>query len=227
MKDNQAAQENGTSTKERLLQAATGIFADKGFVSATVREICQAAGVNVAAVNYYFGDKEKLYAAVLWNVFEEYGTSKEREIAPDPSLAPEERLARLIRTEVRYLYQTQSEKESSGQHFSLFLMEMAHPSPSLGAVVERFIRPDYEQTLEILRDILGKDTPRKVLDRCCDSLWGPIMQQIFTWPINDLLTSERTRPAEDPDELAEHITTMTLGGLAALKKELDKQRNKS
>lgn len=227
MKQEQAAQEHEPTTKERLLQAAIEVFANKGFVSATVREICQAAGTNVAAVNYYFGDKEKLYAAVLWHVFEEYGTSKERETVLEPGLTPEERLARFIRTEVRYLYQTTSEKECSGQHFSLFLMEMAHPSPSLSTVVDRFIRPDYEQTLEILRGILGKDTPRKVLDRCCDSLWGPIMQQIFTWPIDSLLTPERTHPAENPDELAEHITTMTLGGLAALKEELDKQRNKS
>ena len=52
------------TTKDRLLEAACTIFADKGFRDATVAEICEAANANIAAVNYYFGDKEKLYDEV-------------------------------------------------------------------------------------------------------------------------------------------------------------------
>ena len=47
--------------RTRMLNAAGPIFADKGFAAATVREICQQAEVNLAGVNYYFGDKERLY----------------------------------------------------------------------------------------------------------------------------------------------------------------------
>ena len=52
-------------TREKVLCAAGKIFADKGFKAATVREICQEAGVNLASVNYYFGDKERLYIAAV------------------------------------------------------------------------------------------------------------------------------------------------------------------
>src|SRR3954468_6586493 len=48
-------------TKARLLEAAGEEFAEKGFECATVRSICQRAGANLAAVNYHFGDKERLY----------------------------------------------------------------------------------------------------------------------------------------------------------------------
>ena len=48
-------------TKERLMEVAGQVFAEKGFRDATVREICQRAGANLAAVNYHFGDKERLY----------------------------------------------------------------------------------------------------------------------------------------------------------------------
>ena len=45
--------------------AAGGVFASRGFRDATIREICQAAGANIAAVNYHFGDKEALYLEVI------------------------------------------------------------------------------------------------------------------------------------------------------------------
>jgi AcrR family transcriptional regulator len=52
-------------TQQRLLDAAEILFADKGFDAVSVRDIAGAAGVNVAAVNYHFGGKERLYRTVL------------------------------------------------------------------------------------------------------------------------------------------------------------------
>jgi len=53
-----------TKTKERILRAAFEVFAKRGFHNTTVRDICQKADVNVAAINYYFNTKEKLYEEV-------------------------------------------------------------------------------------------------------------------------------------------------------------------
>src|SRR5262245_24821583 len=54
-----------SETRERLLDAAARVFAARGFHQATVREICDLAKANIAAVNYHFQTKERLYAAVL------------------------------------------------------------------------------------------------------------------------------------------------------------------
>lgn len=66
-----AVSENSTragreaDTRERLIRAALRIFADRGIASATLREITDEAGANVAAVNYYFRSKEELTRTVL------------------------------------------------------------------------------------------------------------------------------------------------------------------
>lgn len=50
--------------QDRLLDAAEQLFSEHGFDGASVRDIATAAGCNIAAVNYYFGGKDKLYTEV-------------------------------------------------------------------------------------------------------------------------------------------------------------------
>ena len=50
--------------KERLLMAGLKIFAEKGYNGSTFRDICEAAGSNIASINYYFSDKTGFYFAV-------------------------------------------------------------------------------------------------------------------------------------------------------------------
>lgn len=49
----------------QIMQAAEGLFADKGFDGTSVRDIAEAAGVNLAMISYYFGSKEKLMEAMF------------------------------------------------------------------------------------------------------------------------------------------------------------------
>jgi len=53
------------NTKEKLVQVAERLFAEKGFDGASVRDICAGAGANLGAVTYHFGGKEALFAEVL------------------------------------------------------------------------------------------------------------------------------------------------------------------
>lgn len=52
-------------TKDRILDAAEALFADRGFAATSMRQITAAADANLAAVNYHFGSKEGLFGAVF------------------------------------------------------------------------------------------------------------------------------------------------------------------
>ena len=52
-------------TKERILNVAERLFADRGFPATSLRDLTSEASVNIASVNYHFGSKEALLAAVL------------------------------------------------------------------------------------------------------------------------------------------------------------------
>lgn len=52
-------------TQTRLLDAAERLFADRGFHGVALRELTRVAGVNLAAVNYHFGDMATVYREVL------------------------------------------------------------------------------------------------------------------------------------------------------------------
>jgi AcrR family transcriptional regulator len=55
----------GQDTKERILDVAERLFAENGFEQTSLRGLTAEAGVNLAAVHYHFGSKERLFEAVL------------------------------------------------------------------------------------------------------------------------------------------------------------------
>jgi AcrR family transcriptional regulator len=57
--------EHGARTRERLLDTAECLFAERGFAATSVRDITAKAGCNLAAVNYHFGGKQNLYREVF------------------------------------------------------------------------------------------------------------------------------------------------------------------
>jgi len=79
-------------TRGKLIEAATPLFAQKGFAAVSVRELAAAAEANVAAISYHFGGKEGLYHAVLEHQFEPIAEALARGERLG-YLPPEERLA--------------------------------------------------------------------------------------------------------------------------------------
>ena len=57
--------EKEQTTEEKILEAASEVFTEKGFAGTRTRDIAEEAGINLALLNYYFRSKEKLFEQVM------------------------------------------------------------------------------------------------------------------------------------------------------------------
>jgi len=53
------------TTEEKIIQAARVLFTNKGYAATRTRDIAEAAGINLALLNYYYRSKEKLFHIVM------------------------------------------------------------------------------------------------------------------------------------------------------------------
>jgi AcrR family transcriptional regulator len=84
-----------TDKREHILLTAERLFGEKGFDGTSVRDIAQAAGVNLAMISYYFGSKEKLLEAMI-QLRSEYTFGILEELNKDQSLSPWDKMDRLV-----------------------------------------------------------------------------------------------------------------------------------
>src|SRR6185503_19395543 len=75
-------------TRDALIAAGTGLFAEHGYDGVPVAAIADKAGVNKAMINYHFGGKRNLYLAIVSATFAEIVAGVER-LADSPRPAPE------------------------------------------------------------------------------------------------------------------------------------------
>jgi AcrR family transcriptional regulator len=200
------------NTKTALLLAAMEVFADKGFDSATVRDICGLAKANVAAVNYHYGSKDGLYAAVLEEIFPK---GEEWMSGDDGSRPPEERLHRFIKGLAEEIY-TQSTGQIA-QKWAIFLREMAKPSHNLDLIVQHQVQPRANELREILTLLLGPKTPDQTLAYCSSNIWALMLDHLLTQPILDRLTPHRPNLGLDVEDFADHVFRFALGGINGVK----------
>ncbi len=203
-------------TKARLMAAAGEVFAQQGYRASTVRQICQRARTNIGAVNYHFRDKKGLYAAI-------FGQSLQLAVAkypPDLGLSgqatPEEKLHAYIRSLLLRLMG----EGLPAWHGKLLAKEIAEPSGALGEVVESSIRPLYTYLAGIVRELTGEEKPAGGEDSDTTFLTSlSIVAQCLHHHIaRHLIDSLRPR-SFDPariDQIADHITRFSLGGIREL-----------
>ena len=137
------------ATKESIMSAAMRLFAEKGLKLVTVREICKAAKVNVALVNYHFRNKNGLYQACVERLFHE--STGDELCVLDETVSD----ARSWRTAVRgWIFGVSRALRATQGGAALaagfFRQEMVNPSPMCDLVRERYFIPVRESLLRLI-----------------------------------------------------------------------------
>lgn len=210
--------ESSPDTRDRLLHAAIEVFSESGFESATVREICRRAGANVAAVNYYFGDKKRLYAAIFDDVFETLHASRTPFLPR--SAAPGQRLETYIRAFFEELFYCNEDGPDCTQLSAMYLLEMIRPSEVLDRIVRDYIAADVEELRDIVARLLGEGADIATIINCSSSIAGQILYYYQAQPLIERLEPRLPPPKERLDELVAHVLTFSLGGIAGAKAAL-------
>ena len=210
-----------SDTKKRIIETAGSIFAESGFQNATVREICKQAGVNIAAINYHFGDKKGLYLAVLKYGKDSAFQKHPLDIMSGKSSSPEDRFKDFVS---RFIGRVRECHEGEFPWVrKLIAHELLRPTEGLDMVAEEGIRPIFKILSTIVRQILGRDATEDTINLCCASVVG---QSLFFFYAQPMIT--RLFPGKDYADtqlIADHIASFSLNAIkkfAAHKKGVTK-----
>ena len=200
------------STKNRVLLAAGPIFARKGFAQATVREICDAANVNLASINYYFGDKQRLYIETVILAREQRA-----EQFPFPSWSdetlPEVKLKEFVGLMLRRVVVMQTVPWQVG----LLMREILKPTEACQQLVEEYFRPIFERLLRIVDELV--DRPLTTLQRTQIgfSIIGQCLHYRFSAGVISMMVEEKRRQEYfDLENLTNHITEFSIAAIRNL-----------
>ncbi len=201
--------------RQRLLEAAGEIFSERGFEAATVRRICQRANVNVAAVSYYFRDKEHLYMATV----KEAACSVPLELRDRPWPAdapPADKLRIFIRTMLAHLMNP----DKPAWHTRIMMRELAQPTQACTEWVRDYIAPTAAVLNEILAEMLPVELPRWKRFMVAFSIVGQCLYYLQNRPVAKLLIGEEDYHWFDEARIADHIAQFSLAALGVAKPQV-------
>jgi AcrR family transcriptional regulator len=199
-------------TRQRLIEAAGEVFAERGFRAATVRDICQRAQANVAAVNYYFGDKEHLYTAVLKYAFTSSLQKYPPLLALEENADPAQRLHAYIHS---FLLRCLGEG-SPAWLGKLMAREMAEPTQALDILIHEAFRPLFELLMSIVQDLLGPRAPPAQVQLCADSIIAQCLHYQHARPVLVRFDPELRFDLAAIERWANHIAAFSLAALRQL-----------
>lgn len=200
--------------QQRLLDAAEGLFCDKGFNGTSIRDITAAADCNVAAVNYHFGGKESLYAKVFQR---HLGALREIRLASIEHVMSgadgEVTLERLLSGFAKAFVEPLLDKRGGGRLMTLMVREMLDPHLRKGMFAEEIAIP----TLKALGGAMAVVCPGLSPKDMAMSIISLVGQLLHVIRVQEFLGSEQDAgfPMPSLSEMIDHIVRFSVAGIEA------------
>ena len=203
-----SSRNHSASPRQRVLKVACQVFARHGFDGTHIREICELAGVNIAALCYYFHSKEGLYAAVQAEAREQLSSRPNSDPHGHPGLSPEERLQAVIGS----LFAKLSADSAWIAH--LLARELADGTRTSCGMVGDAFRADLIVIASIIRDAVGREADPNSL---CLAALTILSQCVFLCAARTTLPRilpPMNRDALRPQTLMAYLAQSSLRGLS-------------
>ena len=156
-------QTRGEDTRRRILEAALDIFAAEGYEGASTRQLAERAGVNLPAIQYYFGSKEGLYRAVIGDIVD-HTEAHMAPLAPkvsaaiaNPDVQPEELLELLCEMMESFVVLVTTGPQIDSKRL-LFARAEVERTAGLDTLHESGMRHMFQPCLGLISRLFGKPT---------------------------------------------------------------------
>ena len=183
-KPGKAQRSDGALARSRLLHCALKLFAEKGFAKTSTREIALAAGANVAAISYYFGDKAGLYKAVF---IEPLGSPKDDIALYDQ---PDFSLRQSLDGFFASFLEPMKQGELVQQCVRLHNREMLEPTGVWAQEVEQGLKPAHMALVSVLRRHLNLELIDDDLHRLAFAIAAPALQMLICRDVFDAIAPQ-------------------------------------
>jgi AcrR family transcriptional regulator len=150
----------GDATRERLLDEAQRLFAERGYEGTSLRALADAASANIAAVNYHFRSKEGLVRAVVARAMEPVNAERDQRLRTLQAEGGRPSVEQIVRAFVEPAMDLASHHGARGPAVAKFLGRVLFdPSPRIRQLFADQVDPVEGRYLDALRDATdGQDT---------------------------------------------------------------------
>ncbi|PJB78798.1 MAG: DUF1956 domain-containing protein [Acidobacteria bacterium CG_4_9_14_3_um_filter_49_7] len=199
------------ATRGRLLEAASRIFAEKGFRDTTIAEICSEAKANIAAVNYHFNDKETLYRE-SWRYAYRQSVKKYKF---DETVHAKDSVQDWLRAFLKSIVVRILDPECV--EFEIIAHEMSSPTGLLEEILEEEINPQRELIKQFIRTVLGPDVSEQTVRFCHISIMGQCFHLLMHKKASTKAVSKfECFRFDEMNAYLDHLVTFSLAGLSAI-----------
>jgi TetR/AcrR family transcriptional regulator, regulator of cefoperazone and chloramphenicol sensitivity len=206
---------DGEASRQKLLHTAVKLFAENGYGSTSIRQIAAAARMNVAAIAYYFGDKEGLYRAAFT---EPMGQPQDDiPLFADPAMPLAQALRGLYGGFVEPLKQGELVQLCTRLH----MREMVEPTGLWKEEIDNGIRPYQAALVQVLCRHLGLAQADDDIHRLAFAI---VSQGVFLCVGRDVIQALRPELSASPQALDTWADRMVDNALAMVNAEAQRRQ---
>jgi len=202
-----------SDTRTALLECAEKLFLVHGLEGVSVRQITQASGANVAAVNYHFNGKTGLFREVLARQLQRITDEKLALLKAFEAQRPAPSLETVVNTYVRSFFDAHTTKPDSDRLMQIVFREMGPDAVASDLVSERLVKPINQAFKNALLSLCPQLDEQQA-SLCVSSITGQILHFIRG---RDILRAMRNHDTNQTfiEDVIRHITQFSLRGIGS------------